>query len=132
MIKVLHKKDRTECDNYRCISFVAHAGKVLLKIVATRLSAYCEATNLLPEEQCGFRPHHSTTDMMFTVRRLQELGRKARVPLFLCLMDLQKAYDSVERTLLWQVLASFGVPPQMVEVIRHIERGPLHRVPPLV
>ena len=38
VIKVLHeKKDRTECGNYRSISLVAHAGKVLLKIVATRL-----------------------------------------------------------------------------------------------
>ena len=94
MIKVLHKKkDRTECGNYRGVSLVAHAGtgKVLLKIVATSLSAYCEARNLLPEEQCGFRPHRSTTDMMFAVRRLQELGRKARAPLFLCFIDLQKA-----------------------------------------
>ena len=89
VIKVLHKKeDKTECGNYRGISLVAHASKVLLKIVATRLSAYCEARNLLPEEQCGFRPHRSTTDMMFAVRRLQELGRKARVPLFLCFIDL--------------------------------------------
>ena len=51
VIKVLHKKkDRTECGNYRSISLVARAGKVLLKIVAMRLSAYCEARNLLPEE----------------------------------------------------------------------------------
>ena len=124
MIKVLHKKkDRTECGNYRGISLVAHAGKVLLKIVATRLSAYCEARNLLPEEQCGFRPHRSTTDMMFAVRRLQELGRKARAPLFLCFIDLQKAYDLVDRTLLWQVLARFGTPPQMIEVIRQFHDG---------
>ena len=41
MIKVLRKKkDRTECGNYRGISLVAHASKVLLKIVATRLSAF--------------------------------------------------------------------------------------------
>ena len=68
MIKVLPKKmDRTECGNYRGISLVAHAGKVLLKIVSTRLSAYCEARSLLLEEQCGFRPHRSTTDRMFAV-----------------------------------------------------------------
>ena len=125
VMKVLHKKkNRTECGNYRGISLVAHAGKVLLKIVATRLRAYCEARNLLLEEQCGFRPHRSTTDMMFAVRRLQELGRKARVPLFLCFIDLQKAYDSVDRTLLWQVvLARFGAPPQMMEVIRQFHDG---------
>ena len=123
VIKVLQKKDRTKCGNYRGISLMAHTRKFLLKIVATRLSAYCEARNLLPEEQCGFRPHRSTTDMMFAVRRLQELGRKARVPLFLCFIDLQKAYDSLDRTLLWQVLARFGTPPQMIEVIRQFHDG---------
>ena len=71
VITVLHKKgDKTECGNYRGISLVSHAGKVLLKVVARRLSAYCEAKGLLPEEQCGFRPNRSTTDMMFVVRRL--------------------------------------------------------------
>ena len=123
-MKVLHKKKaRTECGNYRGISLVAHAGKVLLKIVATRLSAYCEARNLLPEEQCEFCPHRLTTDIIFAVRRLQELGRKARVPLFLCFIDLQNAYDSVDRTLLWQVLTRFGVSPQVIEVIRQFHDG---------
>ena len=69
-----------ECGNYRGISLVSHAGKVLYKVVAGRLSAYWEAKGLLlPEEQYGFRPDRSTTDMMFVVRRLQEVGRKAGV-----------------------------------------------------
>ena len=97
---MLHKKkDRTECGHYRGISLVAHAGKALLKVVAMKLGDYCEAKGLLPEEHYGFLPHRSTTDIMFVVRRLQELGRKGGVPL-LCFIDLQKAYDSVDRTLL--------------------------------
>ena len=79
---------------------MSHAGKVLLEVVTRRLSAYCEAKGLLPEEQCGFRTNRSTTDMMFVVRRLQEIGRKAGVSLFMCFIDLQKAYDTVDRTLL--------------------------------
>ena len=102
---------------------MAPAGKILFKIVATKLSAYCEARSLLPEEQCGFRPHRSTTDVMFVVRRLQELGRKARVPLFLCFVDLQKAYDSVDRTFIWQVIAHFETLRQMIEVIRQLHDG---------
>ena len=88
-----------------------------------RLGGFCETEGLLPEEQCGFRPHCSTMDMMSTVRRLQELRRKARFPLSLCFIDLQKAYDSVDRTFLWQVLARFGVPPQMIRVTRHFHDG---------
>ena len=65
-IKVLHKKkDWTECSKYRGLSLVAHAGKVLLKIVANRLGDFCEEAGILPEEQCGFRPQRSTVDMMF-------------------------------------------------------------------
>ena len=102
---------------------MSHAGKVLLKVVARRLSAYCEAKGLLPEEQCGFRPDRSTTDMMFVVRRLQEVGRKAGVSLHMCFVNLQKAYDAVDRTLLWQVLIRIGVPPQMIAVIRQFHDG---------
>ena len=87
-------------------------------MVARRLSAYCEAKGLLPEEQCGFPQDRSITDMMFVVRRLQEVGRRAGVTLFMCFIDLQKAYDTVDRALLWQVLTRIGVPPQMIAVIR--------------
>ena len=123
VITVLHKRgDKTECGNYRGVSLVSHAGKVLFKVVARILGAYCEAKGLLPEEQRGFRPDRSTADMMF-VRRLQEVGRKSEVSLFMCLIDLQKAYDTVDRTLLWQVLTRIGVPPQMIAVIRQIHDG---------
>ena len=67
-IKVLHKKkDRSDWNNYRGITLVAHSGKVLLKMVATRLS-YCEAKRILPEDQRGFRPARLTIDMLFVVR----------------------------------------------------------------
>ena len=71
IIMVLHKKkDRTECGNYSGISLIAHAGKILLKILAGHLSEYCERVGILPEEQSGFQPNRSTTDMMFVIRRL--------------------------------------------------------------
>ena len=60
---------------------------------------------------------------MFVVRRLQELGRKESVPLYTCFVDLQNAYDSVDRSLLWVVLARFGVPPVMVDIVRQFHDG---------
>ena len=128
-IKFLHKKkDRTECSNYRGLSLVAHAGKVLLKIVVNRLGDFCEEAGILSEEQRGSRPQHSTTDMMFVVRRLQELGRTSNTSLEVCFIDLAKAYDSVDRVLLWEVLVRFGVPPRMIKVIHMFHDGMRARV----
>ena len=107
---------------------MAHAGKVLIKIVANRLGDFCEDAGILPEEQCGFRPQRSTTDMMFVERRLQELRRISNTSLEICFIDLAKAYDSVDRVLLWEVLARFGVPPRMIKVIRMFHDGMMARV----
>ena len=129
IIKVLHKKkDRTECSNYRGLSLVTHAGKILLKIVANLLGDFCKEAGILLEEQCGFRPQRSTTEMMFVVRRLQELGRTSNTSLEICFIDLAKAYGSVDRVLLWEVLARFGVPPRMIKVIRMFHDGMRARV----
>ena len=55
IIIVLHKKkDRADCGNYRGVSLVAHAGEILLKIIARHLIEYCERVRILPEEQSGF------------------------------------------------------------------------------
>ena len=121
--KLYKKGDKTECGNYRGMSLVSHAGKVLLKVVARRLSAYCKAKGLLPEEQCGFRSDRSTTNMMFVVRRLQKIGRMAGVFIFMCFIDLHKACDTVDRTLLWQVLTRMRVSPQMIAVIQQLHDG---------
>ena len=61
--------------------------------------------------------------MIFVIRRLQELAPKEQIPLDVCFIDLIKAYDSVDRTLLWTVLARFGVPHDMISVIRQFHDG---------
>ena len=60
--------------------------------------------------------------MMFVERRLQELARKD-TPLFMCFIDDSKAYDSVDGTLPWTVLARFGIPPRMLAVICQFHDG---------
>jgi len=49
------KGNRVNCDNHRGISLLTTAGKVLSKIIATRLSN-SNAEKFLPETQCGFCP----------------------------------------------------------------------------
>ena len=101
---------------------MAHSGKIL-KIVADRLGDFCEEAGNLAEEQCGFRPQLSTTDMVLVVFRLPELERTSNTSLEICFIDLTNAYDSVHRVLLWEVLARLGIPPRIIKVIRMFHNG---------
>ena len=93
-----------------------------IKCSGTIPSEYCERVGILPE-QSGFRPNRSTTDMMFVIRRLQELTRKKRIPLYVCFIDLTKAYDSVDQTLLCTVLDRFGLPQNIISPICQFHDG---------
>ena len=55
--------------------------QVLLKIVASQISNYCEVREVVPEKLRGFRPARSTVDMPF-VWRLQELGQERKTALY--------------------------------------------------
>ena len=61
--------------------------------------------------------------MMFLVCGLQENGRSAGVFLFMRFIGFQKAYETVSRNLLWQVLTRIGLRPQMIAVIRKFDDG---------
>ena len=64
------KGDRAERGNSRGISLLSVAGKVLAKIMLTRLFEHVVYL-VLPESQCGFRRGRSTIDLIFVARKLQ-------------------------------------------------------------
>ena len=85
--------------------------------------SYVEKEQLLPEARCGFRSRRSTTDMILVISRLQELGRKEHVPLYMFFVDLQKAYESIDRVFLWAILNRLGVSPKIISIIRQFHDG---------
>ena len=69
-----NKGDRGDCNNYRGISLLSVTGKVIARAILTRLQTLAEA--IYPDSQCGFRANRATTDMIFSVRQLQEKPRE--------------------------------------------------------
>ena len=56
--------------------------------------------------------------MIFVARLLQEKCREQHRDLFIAFIDLTKAFDTVNRDLLWQVLAKFGCHPHFLSILR--------------
>lgn len=116
-----NKGSRTDCGNYRGISLLAIAGKVLAKIIQIRIVDNFLST--VSESQCGFRSDRSTVDMIFTARQLQEKCIEQNLDMYAVFIDLTKAFDTVDRRALWQVLRSLGCPEKLVSIIRQLHDG---------
>ena len=61
--------------------------------------------------------------MIFAARQLVEKAREHNCLLFTLFIDLKKAYGSVPRAALWQVLEKYGVPPTLLSVVRSFREG---------
>ncbi|XP_012942368.1 uncharacterized protein LOC106012824 [Aplysia californica] len=77
-----------------------------------------ETDRVYPESQCGFRTQCSASDMIFSLRQLQEKCREQGQPLYLSFIDLTKAFDLVSRESLFRVLTKIGCPPRLLCIIQ--------------
>ena len=110
------KGDRCECGNYRGISLLCVVGKLFGRILIERIRDKTE--RVIREEQCGFRKGRSCTDQIFTVRQLSEKFIEKGKDVYWAFMDLEKAYDRVDREAMWQVLRLYGVGGKLLRAVQ--------------
>lgn len=122
IVTIYKKGDRSDCGNYRGISLLSIAGKVFARILLNRLSKHV-TPEIVPESQCGFRPNRSTIDMIFSLRQLQEKCIEQDQPLYVVFVDFTKAFDTVGRTGLWQLLRKYGCPDKFTSMIESLHTG---------
>ena len=65
--------------------------------------------SLIQEEQCGVRPGRGTVDQLYTLSRVLEGAWESAQPVYMCFVDLEKAFNRVTRGVLWRVLREYQV-----------------------
>ena len=91
-----NKGKRHVCDNWRGISPLCIAGKILARIILNRIIIHL-VDDIYPESQCGFRAGRGTVDMIFSLRQVAENVREKNQELYMVFVDLTKAFDTVNR-----------------------------------
>ena len=102
----IHKKgSMNNADNYRGIALIDILSKVYINIITRRLTFYTQAYNCICENQCGFREGYSTIDNAFVLYSIinKYLSMKGK-SIYVAFIDFQKAFDSVDRCILYEVL----------------------------
>jgi len=120
-IPIPKKGDLSQCSNYRTISLVSHASKILLKIILNRIKQKTE--DELPDEQAGFRPGRGTRDQITNLRIIMAKLREHQQPLYMCFIDFQKAFDSVRHEKLWWAMLDMGYPAHLVDLLAKLYKS---------
>jgi len=70
------------------------------------------------DHQCGFRRNRSTTDHIFCIRQILKKKWEHNEAVHQLFIDFKKAYDSVRREDLYNILIESGIPKKLVRLIK--------------
>jgi hypothetical protein len=120
LICPIHKKnDPLECSDTTFLCSVCWG--IALLDTTYKVLAYCIldrvrpiADNLLGDYQGGFRPNRSTTDQIFVIRQILQKSWKYNKDVHILFVDFKKAYDSIHRESLVNILKEFRFPSKIV------------------
>jgi hypothetical protein len=90
--------------------------KILSNILLSRLIPY--ADEIIGNYQCGIRRNKSTTDQVFYIFQILEKKWEYNGTVHQLFIDFKKAYDSVRRQALYNILIEFGIPRKLVGLIK--------------
>ena len=115
------KGDVHECSNFRGIWLLCVLGKVYDRVLINRIRDKTE--NVIAEVQGGFRRGRGCTDQIFIVRQVckKYIGKDKDV--YFAFLDLEKAYDRVDRDAIWNVLRLYGNGGRLLRGVKNLYVG---------
>ena len=106
--------------NYRGITLTSIATKIYNALLRNCIEPKID--NILRKNQNGFRRNRSTTSQILTIRRILEGVRAKNTQAKLLFVDFTKAFDSIHRGKMEQILLAYGLPKETVAAITILYR----------
>ena len=118
ILPLFKKGDVHDPTNYRGISLCDLSSKLFSSIINNRLQEWVEENNVTGEQQAGFKKGYSTIDHMFTLLALVQKQFSYNRKLYVAFIDFEKAFDSINRNLLWPILSKNGIKGKLLGCIK--------------
>jgi hypothetical protein len=116
MVPIHKKGDKIDYNNYLGISLLSTSYKMLSNVLLATLTSY--ADEIIGSHQCGFEHDRSVTDQIFYVWQIMEKKWEYNGTVHQLSIDFKKAYGSVRREVLYNILIEFVIPRKLVGLIK--------------
>ena len=115
------KGDLGLAKNYRGIKLTSIVAKIYNAVVRNRIEPKID--NILRKNQNGFRRNRSTASQILTIRRILEGVRAKNLQATLLFVDFTKAFDSIHRGKMEQILLAYSLPKETVAAMTILYRN---------
>ena len=103
IVKLPKKGDLHECTNWWGITLLPIISKTFGRVFIGRIMNGVD--NILRKEQAGYRENRGTIVQIFAIRNVLEQVNKWNATLYTHLVDFEKAFYSVHRESLWNIMS---------------------------
>ena len=79
---------------------------------------------MLRKTQAGSRPGRSCSQQIHILRRIMEAFGSYQLPFTITFIDFKKAFDSINRSVMFAVLRHYGIPEVIVKAIGVLYNNP--------
>ncbi len=107
-------------NSFRGITLKSQMLKLFESLLCSRLRAWAEQEELLPQEQIAYRPGRHGADHLYSMTLLREHYCKNGKKLHAAFIDLRKAFPSVDRQKLLDELSRLGVSDRFLRVLTRL------------
>ena len=121
IIPVPKSGDLTNTNNYRGISLICIIAKIYNRLILNRIREVIDVK--LRYNQNGFRSKRTTVAQILTLRRIIEGVKANNLPAIITFIDFKKAFDSIHRGKMMQILRAYGIPPNLLRAIEKMYSG---------
>ena len=104
--------------NYRPISVLPAISKIMERILYDQLHSYLTTFELLSDSQFGFRKSHSTASALLDCTNEWYVNLDRKMFNLVVLIDLRKAFDTVDHQILLRKLELYGIKGQALTLLR--------------
>lgn len=118
IVPIFKKGDKYNRANYRRVSLLSCVYKLYTRVLQRRLSAFLREH--IVEEQAGFSEGKGCDDNLCIMTEVIERKVANREALYIALVDMRAAFDTVWRDGLWLKLQAMGVPHKLIRILREI------------